>query len=72
MSKTAVSTSGDAKVKVAPRLSKVPFIATDVSTSNLTEISTGVISKTGTCAQLNDGNTVKTKRLNIANRIVTM
>src|SRR5260370_28513967 len=65
MSKTPVDTSGDVNVRVASNLSKVPFIATDASTSNLTELSTGVISKTGACARLTDGSTVEAKRQRI-------
>src|ERR1700733_8238655 len=65
MSKTAVSTSGDVKTKVASHLSKVPLIATDASTSNLIELSTGVISNTGACARPSDGNTLHTRRQKI-------
>src|SRR6516162_7512463 len=48
MSKTPVDTSGDLKVREASHLSNLPSIATDASTSNLIELSTGVTLKTGT------------------------
>ena len=48
MSKTPVDTSVELNVSVASHFSKVPLIATEASTSNLTELSTGVIVKTGT------------------------
>src|SRR6516162_3062121 len=48
MSKTPVDTSGDLKVREASHLSNLPLIATDASTSNLIELSTGVTLKTGT------------------------
>src|SRR5215472_3436991 len=48
MSKTPVDTSGDLKVREASHLSNLPSIATDASTSNLMELSTGVTLKTGT------------------------
>jgi hypothetical protein len=69
MSKTRVDTSGDVNVKVASHLSKMPFIATDASTSNLTELSPGVISKIGACARLTDGSTVDAKRQRAAIRM---
>src|SRR6202040_369766 len=69
MSSTPVSTSGDVKVRVASHLSKVPFIATDASTSNLIELSVGVISKTGACARLSDGNTAENKKDRMARRM---
>jgi len=39
MSKTAVANSGDANVKLASHLSKVPSIATEAFTLNLNELS---------------------------------
>src|SRR5215472_12283276 len=48
MSNTPLDTSGDVKVSVASHLSNLPVIATDASTSNLIELSTGVILNTGT------------------------
>src|SRR5215471_5362346 len=66
MSKTPVVTSGDVSVKVASHLSKVPLIATDASTSNLIELSAGVILKTGTpsaaCVRSMDKNKMHSKR----------
>src|SRR6266702_548260 len=52
MSKTPVVTSGDAKVRVASHLSKVPSIATEAFTLNLTVLcGGGEITKTGACAR---------------------
>src|SRR5271167_2730446 len=70
MSKTPVDTSGDVNVRVASHLSKVPFIDTDASTSNLIELSTGVISKTGACARLTEGSTADATRQRIVSRML--
>src|SRR5271169_1961399 len=70
MSKTPVVTSVDVKARVASHLSKVPFMATDAFTANLTELSSVVNLKTGTWARLNDGNTADARRQRTANRIV--
>src|SRR5215468_12758916 len=74
MSRTPVVASVDVNVRVAFHLSKIPWIFTDASTSNLILLSTGVISKTGTaaefCARIEDGNRIDTKSHKIAGRIV--
>jgi hypothetical protein len=70
MSKTPVETSVDAKVRVASHLSKVPFMATDAFTANLTEVSSVVILKTGTYARLSDANTADAKKKKTANRML--
>ena len=44
-------------------------MAIDASTSNLTELSTGVISKTGACARLGDGIKADAKRQTIVSRM---
>ena len=44
-------------------------MATDASTSNLTGLSTGVISKTGACARLGDGIKADAKRQTIVSRM---
>src|SRR5580692_1217875 len=62
ISKTPVVSSGEANVKVASHLSNFPAMFTDAFTSNLIVLSTGVISKTGACARLNDGNIANAKR----------
>jgi hypothetical protein len=49
-SHTPVETSGEVNVRVASYLSKLPSIATDAFTKNLTELVSGVITKTGACA----------------------
>src|SRR5215471_1446839 len=48
MSRTPLVASGEVKTMDASHLSKVPSIATDASTWNVTLLSTGVILKTGT------------------------
>src|ERR1700741_1719830 len=68
MSNTPVESSGDVNVRVASHLSNLPTMATDASTSNLIVLSTGVISKTGTCARLGDGNRTDAKKQKRANR----
>src|SRR5579864_6447796 len=70
MSKTPVDTSVDAKVKEASHLSKVPFMATDAFTANLTELSSVVNLKTGTWARLNDGNIADARRQRTVNRML--
>src|SRR5580658_4258167 len=71
MSKTAVDSSEDVKVMLASHVSKVPAIATDAFTLNLTVLSERLISNTGTpCARLSDGNTADAKRQSTANRVV--
>jgi hypothetical protein len=55
MSNTAVDSSGDVKVIVASHLSKVPAIGTEALTLNLTVLSALLISKTGACALVIDG-----------------
>jgi hypothetical protein len=50
-------------------LSKVPSRGTDAFTENLIELSSGVTTKTGTCARPTDGNTADAKRHRAANRI---
>jgi hypothetical protein len=65
MSKTAVVTSGDVNVKVASHLEKVPFIATDASTSNFIELVSGVTLKTGiACPCAMDGSRAEVMRHN--------
>jgi hypothetical protein len=55
---------------VAFHLSKVPLMATDACTSNLIELSIGVIAKTGaSCARLNEGSKADTKRQTAINRM---
>src|SRR5271167_5119131 len=55
MSNTPVVTSGDVNVRVASHLSKLPSIATDAFTKNLTVLASGVITKTGAvCAWLTE------------------
>src|ERR1700739_4029872 len=65
MSRTAVESSGDVNVSVTSHLSNLPVMATDASTSNFIVLPTGVISKTGTCAQVADENmaSIKTRRI---------
>src|SRR5215469_7179004 len=65
MSRTAVESSGDVNVSVASHLSNFPVMATDASTSNFIVLSAGVISKTGACARVADGNmaSIKTRRI---------
>ena len=53
MSKAAVVTSGLFIVRVAFHWSNLPTMETEDFTSNVTELDTGVTSKTGTCAQPN-------------------
>src|SRR6516225_2899334 len=76
MSNTPVITSGDVNVKVASHLSKVPLIATDASTSNLTELSTGVILNTGTppasWARLVDASKTKARIQKMVNRMAVV
>src|SRR5271170_2725669 len=67
MSKTAVESSGDVNVSVASHLSNLPFISTDASTSNFIVLSTGVISKTGACAQITDESMADIKARRIVN-----
>src|ERR1700746_1967922 len=67
MSKTAVESSGDVNVSVASHLSNLPVMATDASTSNFIVLPTGVISKTGACAQIADGNMVDIRTRRIVN-----
>src|SRR5450432_4143573 len=63
MSKTAVESSGDVKVRVASHLSNLPTMATDALTSNFMELSTGVITKTGgACARLNEGSIIVARK----------
>src|ERR1700716_4091123 len=51
MSRTPVVTSGDANVRMASHLSKVPAIATEAFTLNLIVLcGGGEITKTGACA----------------------
>src|SRR5215469_1434485 len=69
MSKTAVESSGEVNVTVASHLSNFPVMAVDASTSNFIVLSTGVISKTGTCARVADGNMASIKTRRIANLI---
>jgi hypothetical protein len=69
MSKTAVSSAGDVNVRAASHLSKVPAIATDALTLNLTELSALVTSKTGTWARTVEDNTVDKSKHRIANRM---
>jgi hypothetical protein len=61
--------SGDVKVRVASHLSNLPTIATDASTSNFMELSTGVISKTGASAGLGNENTADVTMPRIARRM---
>src|ERR1035441_5538443 len=70
MSKAPVVTSVDVNVRAASHLSKVPSMATDAFTENLTELSSVVILKTGTCARLSDGNTADAKKKKTANRML--
>src|SRR5580704_15235109 len=70
MSKTPVVTSVDVKVSVASHLSKVPFMATDAFTANLTELSSVVNLNTGTWARLVDGSARKATKQSTANRMV--
>src|SRR5258708_39048564 len=57
MSRTPVVTSGDAKVRVASHLSKVPAIATEAFTLNLIVLcGGGEITKKGACACASGGN----------------
>ena len=53
MSKAAVVTSGLFIVRVAFHWSNLPTMETEDFTLNVTELETGVTSKTGTCAQPN-------------------
>src|ERR1017187_3262768 len=69
MSKTPVVSSGDVNVRLASHVSKVPAIATDAFTVNLTELSAWLTSKTGTCARLSDGSTADAKTQKTANRM---
>src|SRR6516165_9957644 len=68
ISRTPVDTSGDLKVREASHLSNLPSIATDASTSNLIELSTGVTLKTGipspVWAWLTQESTIDTKMQN--------
>src|SRR5579871_6235525 len=69
MSKTAVESSGEVNVRVASHLSNLPTIATEALTLNFIELSTGVISNTGTfCAVLSDGNKIDAQIQKKANR----
>src|SRR5580765_2227022 len=68
MSKTPVLISGDVNTRVASHLSKVPVIATEAFTSNLTLLSAGVIAKTGACAWLANGRTADATRHKIVSR----
>src|SRR5271170_4129584 len=70
MSKAPDSGSVDVNVRAASHLSKVPSMATDAFTENLTELSSGVILKTGACAGLSDGNTADAKKKKTANRML--
>src|SRR6516162_4107533 len=76
MSKTPVDTSGDLKVSEASHLSNLPSIATDASTSNLIELSTGVTLKTGTpspvWARLTHGNIADIKMQNSLSLIMSV
>jgi len=56
-------------VSVASHLSNLPVMATDASTSNFIVLPTGVISKTGACAQIADGNVADIKARRIVNLI---
>src|SRR5262249_24149455 len=62
MSKTPVETSGEVNFRVASHLSKLPSIATEAFTKNLTVLTPGVTTKTGACARLTDGSTADAKR----------
>jgi hypothetical protein len=56
-------------VKEASHLSNLPARATDAFTWNLIELPSGVISKTGACAPVSDGNRADAKRQKSASRI---
>src|SRR5271165_4869248 len=70
MSKTPLAGSVDPNVRVASHLSKVPSMATDAFTENLTELPSGVILKTGACARLSAGNMADAKKKKTANRML--
>src|ERR1700678_3745644 len=69
MSKTPVVTPGEANVSVASHFSKRPVIGTEAFTLNLIVLSTGVTSKTGTCARHKGGIAAITTRHKTNNRM---
>src|SRR5580704_3163472 len=72
MSSTPVVGSVEVKVRVASHLSKVPFMATDAFTANLTELSSVENLKTGTWALLTDGSARDATKQRTANRMVLL
>src|SRR5271163_3237792 len=69
MSKAAVVTSGLVIVRVAFHVSNLPTMETEDFTSNVTELETGVTSKTGTCARPNGVSKAVATRQTIAFRM---